>query len=88
MAYVIAENCLSCSACETLCPNNAISENDDIYIIDPDKCTECVGAYDSPRCAEVCSVDAPGPDPDHNESREQLLEKSQRLHPAEEPKFT
>ena len=47
-----------------------------------------VGAYDSPRCAEVCSVDAPGPDPDHNESREQLLEKWQRLHPAEKPKFT
>ena len=90
MAYKITEECLSCGACEPACPNNAISEdmNNNIYIVDPDKCTECVGAYESPQCAEICGIDAPVPDPAHKESREQLLEKWQRLHPGEKPKVT
>jgi len=88
MAYMIGEDCLDCSACEPACPNNAISEKGTIYVIDPDRCTECVGAYDSPQCAEVCGIGAPVPDPDRQESRELLLEKWQRLHPGETPKIT
>jgi ferredoxin len=48
MAYKITEECISCGACEPECANEAISEGSEIYVIDPDKCTECVGNYESP----------------------------------------
>ncbi len=80
MAYKISEDCISCGACETECPNEAISEGETTYVIDPDKCTECVGAADSSKCAEICPVDACGPDPDRQESREELQAKYDRLH--------
>jgi ferredoxin len=80
MAYKITEDCISCGACEAECPNQAISEGDSIYKIDPAKCTECVGAHDASKCAEVCPVDSCKPDPDHVESREQLLAKYNKLH--------
>ncbi len=88
MAYKITEECISCGACEPECPNAAITEGETIYVIDPDKCTECVGSFESSRCAEVCPVDACLPDPDCEESREQLLEKWRRLHPGETPSLT
>lgn len=85
MAYYITDDCISCAACEPECPNQAISEGEIIYIIDPDKCTECIGTYESSRCAEVCPVDACYPDPNRPETKEQLLEKWHSLHPGEEP---
>ncbi len=78
MAYKITDDCLTCGACEPECKNNAISEGEEIYVIDLDRCTECVGNFGSPRCAEVCPVNACVPDPDHTESKEQLLEKWQQ----------
>ena len=86
MAYRISDECISCGACEPECPNMAISEGDTIYIIDPEKCSECVGSYSSSRCAAVCPVNAPGPDPEHPETGEQLLEKWRKLHQGETPK--
>jgi len=86
MAYKITEDCISCGACEEECGNEAISEGESIYVIDPDRCTECVGNFESPMCAEVCPVDACVPDPEHVESREELLAKWQGLHPGETPK--
>jgi len=85
MAYKITEECISCGACEPECPNEAISEGEAIYQINPTKCTECVGSHDSSRCAEVCPVDACVPDPAHKESREQLLGKWKKQHPGETP---
>jgi ferredoxin len=85
MALKITEDCISCGACEPECPNGAISEGDEIYNIDPNKCTECVGSHESSRCVEVCPVDACIADPDHKESKEQLLEKWKKLHPGETP---
>ena len=85
MAYKITDECISCGACEAECKNQAISEGETSYVIDPDKCTECVGYHDSPKCAEVCPVEAPKPDPDHVEGKEQLLEKWHSLHPGEVP---
>ena len=85
MALKITEECISCGACEPECPNEAISEGDEIYITDPNKCTECVGSHESSRCVEVCPVDCCIPDPDHKESRGQLLEKWKKLHPGETP---
>jgi len=86
MAYKITQDCISCGACEPECPNQAISEGDSIYVISPDKCTECVGSYESSRCAAVCPVDSCVPDPAHKESKEELLAKWKKLHPGETPK--
>ena len=82
MAYKISDECISCGACEAECPNGAISEGDYAFVIDPDKCTECVGAHESSKCAEICPVDACELDPAHEETREQLLEKWKGLHPG------
>jgi ferredoxin len=79
MAYKITEECINCGACEPECPNQAISAGDEIYIIDPAKCTECVGHFDASQCAAVCPVDACVPDPDHKESREVLMAKFHKL---------
>jgi ferredoxin len=57
MSMKITEECIACGACLTECPNDAISEGDTIYIIDPSLCVECEGEYDSPHCAEVCPID-------------------------------
>jgi ferredoxin len=46
MAYKITEECINCGACEPECPNQSISAGDTIYIIDSNKCTECVGYCD------------------------------------------
>jgi len=85
MAYKIADDCISCGSCEAECNNNAILEGESSYVIDPDKCTECVGNFESPKCAEICPVDACVPDPEHEESKEQLLEKWHRLHHGQIP---
>lgn len=85
MAYKITDDCISCGACESECKNNAISEGESAYVIDADKCTECVGWFETPRCAEVCPVGAPMQDPDNSESKEQLLEKFKKLQPGETP---
>lgn len=57
MALIITEECINCGACEPECPTEAISEGPEIYVIDPNKCVECEGHYDSPQCAAVCPVD-------------------------------
>lgn len=88
MAYKITDDCISCGACEPECPNSAISEGETIYVINRDKCTECVGSHESSKCAEVCPVDACISDEAHQESRGQLLEKWKKLHPGETPKVT
>ncbi len=85
MAYKITEDCISCGACEPECKNQAIKEGDNLYVIDPSKCTECVGWFDSPKCAEVCPVNAPITDPAHKETHDQLLEKWRKLHPGKNP---
>jgi ferredoxin len=87
MAYKITDDCISCGACEDECKNNAISEGETNFVINSGKCTECVGNHESPMCAEVCPVDACIPDPDHKETREQLLEKWHMLHPGETPAY-
>ena len=54
--------------------------SDDTYFIVTNKCTECVGFHEEPQCAAVCPVDCCVPDPDHEESKDLLLEKKQRMH--------
>lgn len=57
MAMRINEECINCAACEPECPNEAITEGDEYYVIDQERCTECVGHFDEPQCVEVCPVD-------------------------------
>ncbi len=52
MAYVITDECVSCGTCADECPNEAISEGDGKYVIDPDKCVDCG------TCADECPNDA------------------------------
>jgi len=79
MALMITDECINCAVCELECPNLAISEGEEIYEIDPDKCTECVGHYDEPQCQKVCPVDCIPIDPEHFEDREELMAKFRRL---------
>ncbi len=84
MATMITEECINCGACAPECPNEAISEGDEIFVIDPERCTECVGHFDEEQCAAVCPVDCCLPDPNRVESAEVLLARARRLHPDKE----
>lgn len=79
MALIITDECINCDVCEPECPNEAIFQGEEIYEIDPSKCTECVGHYDEPQCQQVCPVDCIPLDPDNVESEEELMEKYERL---------
>ncbi|MDP2953753.1 MAG: YfhL family 4Fe-4S dicluster ferredoxin [Chloroflexota bacterium] len=86
MSYKITPDCISCGACEPECPNQAIAEGESIYIVDPTKCTECVGSYVSSRCAEVCPIDdCCVPDPEHKETKQVHLARWRKSHAGEEP---
>lgn len=79
MALMITDECINCDVCEPECPNEAISQGDEIYIIDPKLCTECVGHFDEPQCIEVCPVDCILVDPNYTETPEQLQAKYDQL---------
>jgi ferredoxin len=79
MALMITDECINCDVCEPECPNEAISQGIEIYVIDPAKCTECVGHFDAPQCVEVCPVDCIPVNPDRVETREALLLKYEGL---------
>lgn len=82
MSLTITDECINCDVCEPECPNSAISQGDEVYVIDPNKCTECVGHFDEPQCIQVCPVDCILKDPAHVESPDQLLEKFKKINPA------
>jgi len=52
MTHTISEECISCGACVGECPEQAISEGDDKYLIDAALCTDCAN------CIQSCPVDA------------------------------
>ena len=79
MSLKIAESCINCDVCEPACPNQAISMGAAVYVIDPARCTECVGHFDEPQCVAVCPVECIDPDPEFAESEPQLLAKLRRL---------
>ena len=100
MATMITDECINCGACEPECPNTAIYQggiefdaldgskiaaiSDDFFYIVPDKCTECVGFFDSEACAAVCPVDCCIPNPDIPEGEELLFHRAKEIHPSEE----
>lgn len=85
MVVKITEECISCGACEAECPNKAISEGPNCYVVDPEKCTECIGSHQTQQCIQICPVGAVVFDENRRESREELLERWRKLHPGETP---
>ena len=82
MAMIINDTCINCGNCEPDCPNTAISAGDSTFVVAQDKCTECVGAFDAPKCVEVCPVEGCiTVDATLNEPREVLQARYAALHP-------
>lgn len=51
MAHKITDECIACGTCEPECPEGAISEGEEIFIIDAELCNDCGS------CLEVCPVE-------------------------------
>ncbi|EKT64586.1 YfhL family 4Fe-4S dicluster ferredoxin [Providencia burhodogranariea] len=84
MALLITKKCINCDMCEPECPNDAIYMGNEIYEIDSDLCTECVGHYDKPTCKSVCPItNTIITDPQHVETQEQLWDKFVMIHHAD-----
>ena len=84
MALMITDECINCDVCEPECPNDAISQGPEIYVIDPHLCTECVGHYDKPQCQIVCPINCIPFNPDYVESKDQLQLKYATLMAAKQ----
>lgn len=82
MSLVITEECINCDVCEPECPNRAISQGAEIYVINPSLCTECVGHFEKPQCMEVCPVDCIEKDPAYPEDKDSLYRKYLELAKA------
>ena len=52
MAYVISDDCTKCGACVDACPQEAISEGDDKFVIDAEECVDCG------QCVDQCPQNA------------------------------
>ena len=83
MSTYITDECINCGACEPECPNGAIAEGDEIFVIDPNLCTECVGFHGDEACQTVCPVECCIPDPNNRETESSLLQKAISIHPGQ-----
>jgi ferredoxin len=72
MALLITDECINCDVCEPECPNDAIYQGEEIYEIDPARCTECVGHFTTQQCVVICPVECIIVDPQRIETRAQL----------------
>jgi len=79
MALMITDECINCDVCEPECPNDAIYMGVEIYEIDPEKCTECVGHFDEPQCVQVCPVECIPVNPERIETPAALQLKYEHL---------
>lgn len=79
MALLITDECINCDVCQPACPNDAIYMGEDIYEIDPHRCTECVGHFDEPQCQVVCPVACIEVHPKWVETKEVLQAKVMAL---------
>ena len=79
MALLITGECINCDVCEPECPNGAISMGEEIYVIDPALCTECVGHFETSQCVEVCPVECIVTDPERIEGRDVLFARYRGL---------
>ena len=81
MANMITEQCVNCGACVDMCPQGGISMGEEVHVIDPDLCTECVGFHHTQQCARVCPVDCCVVDPNSGESEALLFERARKTRP-------
>ena len=88
MSTMITEECINCGVCEPECPNDAISEAEETFVIDPKLCTECVAFHGTEQCAEVCPVDCCVPDPNNVEEEALLFVRAKEIHPSKAAEFT
>jgi len=58
VSHRITEECIVCGVCLAECPEQAIIEGSDRYLINPEKCSDCGN------CAEVCPVGCCLPEPE------------------------
>lgn len=79
MAMMITAECINCDVCVPECPNEAISQGDDIFVVDAARCTECVGHFEEAQCVQVCPVDCIVVDAALGESQDELWAKFQRI---------
>jgi ferredoxin len=83
MSTIITDACINCGACEPECPNEAIAQGADIYAIDAERCTECVGFHEKEACQAVCPVECCVPDEKHVETEQALIARAVALHPQD-----
>ena len=76
---MITDECINCDVCEPVCPNDAIYQGQEIYEIDPNLCTECIGHYEEPQCVSVCPIDCIPLNPNVIETKEELQAKFARI---------
>lgn len=82
MALIITDECINCDVCEPECPNDAIFLGQEIYQIDPLRCTECVGHFDEAQCVQLCPVACIPVDPKWIEDQASLWQKYRQLQLA------
>lgn len=87
MALMITDECINCDVCEPVCPNQAIYQGESIFEINPSLCTECVGHFNEPQCVAVCPVNCIPVNPQHVETKEQLMEKYKLITPISSPQL-
>jgi ferredoxin len=85
MALKITEECINCDVCEPVCPNQAIYMGEQIYEINPNLCTECIGHFEIPQCVDICPIDCIPKDENYVETNDQLYRKYLQLS-KKEPK--
>ena len=85
MALLITDECINCGVCEPECPNTAITPGEETYVIEPARCTECMGFFDEPQCQSVCPVECIIQDPAHQETPDALMEKFRQLQQEQNP---
>lgn len=78
MPFMITDDCISCAACEPICPNHGIRKDErrSVYVIDSDSCTECVGFSNKQQCAVVCPMGCCVLDPRNVETEAVLFERA------------
>jgi Fe-S-cluster-containing dehydrogenase component len=57
MTYRITSQCIECHRCESICPTGAITQYEQQYQINPERCNDCVGHYSVPQCWAACPTD-------------------------------
>jgi len=85
MATMITEDCINCGACEDECPNAAISMGEEVFVINPALCTECVAFSNEQACAAACPPDVCIQDPERIEIEDDLFERAKQIHPDRAP---